>query len=401
MKKFIFPVLLFFVHNFLLAQSLKICSIPSDFEQAIADIVHDEVSKKEVIELIDSIYINLQLNNSIQVQSCTDSKCRNNAYASMDLNGNRFIKFDSIWMHKAFLVPPKIAYKVILAHEIGHHLSGHTLSLNFIEYGDAYNYCDLRSKNYNPKYCIRDRAVQYSKFLFTSRKQELQADRFCGYISFLLKISVEDIQKTFSTFSDNKDDKLSTHPSLDKRIKSIIEGFKLAQKDSKNGTIASLLEIKNYKADFKDIVNYDSKRNKLMRKVQAIMRKSSQNVINNSSVDLSTISGPTYNNTAVINFTKLHKIENSIEFKNDNIFWRKNNSGIFYADLPEIKYLPKTACLIKNNTLYILSFEDNFERIIYSSSLEEDEINFQEIDVLITAIIDNGLKRAYSSYTKD
>tara|TARA_B110000459_G_scaffold528_1_gene559 strand:+ start:1053 stop:2105 length:1053 start_codon:yes stop_codon:yes gene_type:complete len=81
----------------------------------------------------------------------------------------------------------------ILAHEIGHHVNSHTL--------------------------------YSSKSLEENRKWELEADEFAGFILHKLGASLDEAQSAVRLLSNN-DDEYSTHPSRDKRLMAIEQGFR-------------------------------------------------------------------------------------------------------------------------------------------------------------------------------
>jgi tetratricopeptide (TPR) repeat protein len=84
-----------------------------------------------------------------------------------------------------------------LAHEIGHHLNGHTLSkaLNLAE----------------------------------QRKRELEADEFSGFVMCKIGATLAQSKAAISTVANNDDDSNSDHPSLDKRIAAITKGYNNAK----------------------------------------------------------------------------------------------------------------------------------------------------------------------------
>lgn len=390
--------LISFVSIEAISQTDHICQIPYiNYDKSTYSIKIDTVQHDQIVEWIDSMYLSLGLNNSILIMPCDNKRCKNNATASMDLDGNRFIKYDSIWMHKLFKINTSIAYKVILSHEIGHHLSAHTLSLNFFEYENAVKYCDTNRKTYNKKWCNQELKIQYDKYLSKSRKQELEADRFCGYLSYYMAISEEDVISVFRSFSSNNDDIKSTHPKLSKRIKAIKEGYNLAKLKSASNELATLYEIKNYKSKFELNENYDIRRNKIMRRLLThIQMNSSNKVTQQANIPISGISGPEFNNNALNKYITTKNLKDEYHYKTETLFWHKFNFGIFYTDLPEVIYMPKIAALIEKNNLNIISFEDNYKRIIYKATLEE--INYEEIELLIVEMLDNGLKKSYRKY---
>lgn len=99
----------------------------------------------------------------------------------------------------------------ILAHEVGHHINGHTLDLV------------LYTAN----------AVE-SVSLSQSRQQELEADEFAGFVLAKLGGSLSAAKQSISSISSNRDDTYSTHPSRDKRLAAVNEGFNKAKTNQPN-----------------------------------------------------------------------------------------------------------------------------------------------------------------------
>ena len=104
----------------------------------------------------------------------------------------------------------------ILAHEIGHHVNGHSLDL--VVYA---------SETANPP------------TLAQSRKMELEADEYSGFVMFKLGASLSQAQEAIRLISTNKDDSYSTHPKLDKRLAAIKKGYNNAKSQGSNSSIST------------------------------------------------------------------------------------------------------------------------------------------------------------------
>ncbi|MDA0937096.1 MAG: M48 family metalloprotease [Bacteroidetes bacterium] len=90
----------------------------------------------------------------------------------------------------------------ILAHEVGHHINGH--SLDVVLY--AVDMVDKES-------------------LTEQRQQELEADEFSGFVMAKLGASLNQASEAIANLSSNNDDSYSTHPSRDKRLNAIRTGY--------------------------------------------------------------------------------------------------------------------------------------------------------------------------------
>ncbi len=144
----------------------------------------------------------------------------NNAYATMDTTGTRFIVYDNVFLKRLDSDASRLETITVLAHEIGHHLSAHTLFINDENYKSSYKkYCLKESPEYNQKTCEEE----YLKFLRLSRDQELEADRFGGYSTqkYGAELKQKQVMSMYYKITNNNDDKTSTHPKQSKRLDAI------------------------------------------------------------------------------------------------------------------------------------------------------------------------------------
>ena len=117
----------------------------------------------------------------------------NNAVATI-INGERYILYDSKLLDFANNQTASFWSSIsILAHEIGHHLSGHTLNQ-----------------------------------LTDNHTAELEADKFSGFVLYKMGASLEQATKAISTIGTNYD--TESHPSKNKRIEAITNGWNEAYK---------------------------------------------------------------------------------------------------------------------------------------------------------------------------
>jgi tetratricopeptide (TPR) repeat protein len=149
-------------------------------------------------EAVNKILSVSGLSKRFVLHSC--SKIENCFAASY--KGVRYILYDPQFMEEIALATNDWTKLSILAHEIGHHVNGHSLDL--ILY--ATETVDAPS-------------------LEESRKMELEADEFSGLILFKLGASLEEAQSAINLISTSGDDTYSTHPSKAKRLKAIEKGY--------------------------------------------------------------------------------------------------------------------------------------------------------------------------------
>lgn len=107
------------------------------------------------------------------------------------IDGERELLIDENYLSKLNNFTNQNFYLFILAHEIGHHLNGHTLK---------------------------------SSDNFISRNQELEADYFAGFVLKKLNGSIEDISLTLSSLPHPKQN-TGTHPILEDRLVSAKNGY--------------------------------------------------------------------------------------------------------------------------------------------------------------------------------
>jgi hypothetical protein len=153
-----------------------------------------DVREKKIIENIIS-YAGLPLNFQIF------SGDINNAIA-FNLNDKRYIIYDKNLLNNVDSSTYSYWSSIsILAHEIGHHLSGHTLNNNEID----------------------------------KHEKELQADKFSGFI--LYKMGASQQQSTNAMELLGGDIDTESHPNKRKRIQSILEGWNEARTQRYQGAI--------------------------------------------------------------------------------------------------------------------------------------------------------------------
>ncbi len=119
-----------------------------------------------------------------------------NNCAAININGFRYIIYDDIFLNDISKNGNKKAIVTsILAHEIGHHLQGHTT-----------NNTNFKDSKFN----------------------ELEADKFSGYISAKLGYTIDDAISFINAI--NSDENSLTHPPKRERINAVRIGFELWEK---------------------------------------------------------------------------------------------------------------------------------------------------------------------------
>jgi tetratricopeptide (TPR) repeat protein len=148
------------------------------------------VTNKHAENATDRILGVIGLPRNFVLVSCPNIK---NAVAITPADGIRYIVYDNTFMESIDKNSSAWSSLSILAHELGHHLGGHTLTTSV----------DLADK----------------------RKKELEADEFSGFVMFKLGSTLANAQAAIRQVANNNDDTFSTHPMLIKRLEAIQKGF--------------------------------------------------------------------------------------------------------------------------------------------------------------------------------
>ena len=163
---------------------------------------------------LDRILSVVGLSKNFVLSPCSDI---NNAVA-VSYKGVRYILYDTEFMSMLSSNTSNWTNLFILAHEVGHHVNGHSLDL-VLYAGDIVDAPELENK----------------------RQQELEADEFAGFVLAKLGASLAQTKSSVSRLS-NKDDIYRTHPKRDKRLASIEKGWNKGYKvvpDTKNNIVIS------------------------------------------------------------------------------------------------------------------------------------------------------------------
>jgi hypothetical protein len=124
--------------------------------------------------------------------------------AATSYKGIRYILYDKEFMQLINSRTNDWASLAILAHEVGHHINGHSLDI-----------------------LLYAADVVETKSLENKRKQELEADEFAGFVLARLGADLNSAL-SFTNILTDKDDTYSTHPSKSKRVNAVRKGFNKA-----------------------------------------------------------------------------------------------------------------------------------------------------------------------------
>jgi len=170
--------------------------------------------------ILDKILAEVGLEKNFSLVPCDNI---NNA-AAISYKGDRYILYDKEFMDNINWKTNNWSNILILAHEVGHHLNNHTLDVALFD-------------------------VLEPKTLAIKRKQELEADKFAGFILARLGAPLDKIIEAISIISSDKDDSSSTHPSRNKRIASIVEGFNSGYTKGESKVVFDQIDPKDCNGD--------------------------------------------------------------------------------------------------------------------------------------------------------
>lgn len=161
-------------------------------------------SNNEAINALDKILNVIGAAKNFVLTPCGEI---NNAMAA-SYKGVRYILYDKEFMQAINSRTNNWSNLFILAHEVGHHINGH--SRDIILYAGG---------------------VLEPATLLESRKQELEADEFAGFILSKLGASLEETSEAITLISNEEDDTYSTHPNRTKRLAAISNGYSRGDKN--------------------------------------------------------------------------------------------------------------------------------------------------------------------------
>lgn len=162
--------------------------LPLEFEKgAVEKAMPASINKasETARKIIHAIVQSVGLKPNFEIREANISNA-----AAIHYKGRRFILYDAKFMHSIQqATQTDWAAVSILAHEIGHHLNGHT----------------LMGKSHN------------------NRAFELEADEFSGFVLRHMGASLEDAQKALRIMSSEKGS--ASHPGLRARMEAIEKGY--------------------------------------------------------------------------------------------------------------------------------------------------------------------------------
>ncbi len=119
---------------------------------------------------------------------------------AVSYRGERYIIYDKKFMSLISSRTNDWSNLTILAHEVGHHLNGHSIDLSMAK-------------------------IVEPKSLAEKRRQELEADEFAGFIMAKLGAPLSSVLSSMSLITTDDDDTYSTHPKRSRRLERLKVGY--------------------------------------------------------------------------------------------------------------------------------------------------------------------------------
>jgi len=164
----------------------------------ICDILNNNFSSKNESEFaLNRILSVIGASKNFIITPCDEI---NNAVA-FQLNGIRYIMYDPEFM-SIITDGNEWGNLFILAHEVGHHINGHTIDLS------------LFNSSKKPSITLNQK-----------RRQELEADEFGAFILAKLGAPISSLNNLIKNISDEDEDLFASHPSRSKRLNAVRIGY--------------------------------------------------------------------------------------------------------------------------------------------------------------------------------
>ena len=203
------------------------CGYNHSSEPTLCDFVGKQsyISNQLVLERINKMVSSIALPQNFILVECNNI---NNAFAYVK-NGTRYILIDDSWIKS--IEGNNWFISGILAHEIGHHLCGHTVNTGYVTLEDK-------------------------------RKRELEADKFAGFILKSIGATKDQALVAINSLVPvDFDDNQSSHPTKFKRVEAINSGYNKLSTDLDGGSLSQNSNINNAEILFNkaiSIVRYPS-----------------------------------------------------------------------------------------------------------------------------------------------
>lgn len=274
-------------------------------------------SNEEAEIVLDLILSTIGAEKRFVLKPCSNI---NNAVA-LQMSGIRYIFYDPAFINNISSGEFWIKF-FVLAHEVGHHINGHVVDVD-----------SFGTKKIS---------------LYENRLQELESDKFAGFILQKLGASLNETLAAVSQFS-NSDDTYSTHPNRDKRALATTQGFNKAKS---NGSIYT-----KSNTDRAEEFYYKA------QKLQGSDRFQEALKIYNYMISNNHIFPYVYQNRAEC-YAELGKHNLALRDLKNEIRLTPNNSRAYYSignAYHNLKYYKETAISNYQHSIYLMESGKDFE----------------------------------------
>ena len=191
-----------FINNCVFSQNLKVCAYKdylteADIKKACG--INSYMSNQEAEQVVDRILNNVGLFRNFIIKECPDISNAVAATVKSSLGSlERYIIYDKSFLDRVSGITGTDWGAIsIMAHEIGHHLNGHTLIEGI-----------------------------------SNHQAELQADEFSGFVLAKMGASLDESLRAMNEYGNVNSTK--SHPSKYLRIEAISKGWRKANKGNFN-----------------------------------------------------------------------------------------------------------------------------------------------------------------------
>jgi len=328
-----------------------------------------------------------------------------NAFAAIDKNGIRYIKYDDQFLKKLNSDTTALESMIILAHEVGHHLSGHTILMNIETFENVFKkYCIKSTPDYDEKRCNEERIKYYEN----SQKQELEADRFAGYIMFRYGAKFEQISNLYKRLGKYYSTRQTySHPDIPKRIEAVKEGYDLASSNANSNKTLDIQTIRGKLPNF--VFNNTSKldRNKIINNIVIETVYGAARLVTKDTRYSFGLSHhqPSFQELSQKEIDDINKyLGKKIKTSDRNIdddvdFFEVYQMYIGLSGDNRVVYRPQYAFHIKGGIFKIILLDkDALSKVLYSCPFIESQISKEEIKSIFVEIFRIGLQKEIAKY---
>jgi hypothetical protein len=293
---------------------------------------------------------------------------------------------------------------IVLAHEIGHHIFFHTVLSGASDLASSYmKYGVSGSPDYDPSKF----QTEEGKYWELRRRQELEADRFAGFILAKRKVPFEQVARFYTKLSKyyvgSAD---SAHPAIDARIDALKEGYALLASTPK-GQPVDLSGIGKEKLNlvFTNVTRLE--RDNLLKKIITNSIDTAARLFTNGKYKMQYFTGVSY--IDVLDSPQIRSLIAYLgrSFKkytpvldDENDFLSIEDGMFSMIAMQRNMWHYRFGFHIRGGYFYLLLFDNDEVKVAYKSRFEDRQISYAELKLLFTRIFRNETQKIFDDYTK-